>query len=79
MSLGGSIQHFVLLQNSKYCQRLSDLGLEVAAIRTISSETASALFVCSVPCSMLILRVCCVQTISWPLIYFMLAEPSLQT
>jgi len=27
-----NIQNFVLLQNSKYCQNLSDLSLEVAAI-----------------------------------------------
>lgn len=28
----GNIQYFVLLQNSKYCQKLSDLSLEVTTI-----------------------------------------------
>lgn len=38
----GNIEHFLLLQNSKFCQKLSDSSLQVAAIRIISCEIASA-------------------------------------
>lgn len=75
----GNIQYFVLLQNSKYCQKLSDLNLEVTANWTNGCEIASAVFICSVPCSVLVFKGHHVQTFFWPLDYFTLAEPYFNT